>query len=324
MRSNIEEFFRRDSFKRWILLFFLILMVTFFSFTADKFLSIKNLVFMLVDLAPVGIIAAAMTFLLISGEIDLSVGANMAASSCVAAFLFDKGLNAWLCVISALIVGLIIGTINGLVVTKVGINSFIATIGMMSIGQGVAYTITNGLSISVFNEEIINVLDFLGRGKLLGINFPIIILIIFYIIFGVVLRYTLFGRKIYETGANELVSILFGVNTKRIKFINFILCGVVASFAGLILTSLTGVGMAQHGFMQEMVVISAVILGGASLHGGKGDILGTLFGVLIVNVIYNGMVLINVPYYYIQIMEGGILLIAILFYGTKTGSIFEK
>lgn len=324
MKLDIKEIFRKDSFKRWALLFFLILLVTLFSFTTDKFLSIKNLVSMLVNLAPVGIIAAAMTFLLISGEIDLSVGANMAASSCVAAFLFDKGLDAWLCVISALIVGLIIGTINGLLVTKVGINSFIATIGMMSVGQGVAYTLTNGLSISVFNEGDLDVLGFLGRGKLAGINFPIIILIIFYVILGIVLHYTLFGKKIYETGGNEFVSKLFGVNTKRIKFINFILVGVAASFAGLTLTSLTGVGMPQHGFLQEMAVVSAVILGGASLSGGKGSILGTFFGVLIINILYNGIVLMNMPSYYIQTIEGAVLLIAVLLYGTKTGGIFEK
>ena len=324
IKAKIGEIFAKEWGKRLILLFFLILMIIFFSINADKFLSIKNWELLVVNLTPVGIIAVGMTFLLISGEIDLSVGANLGLSSVIVASLYNNGVNTWICIIAVLIVGLFIGIVNGLIVVKIGVNSFIGTIGTMSIISGVAYVITNGLAIPMFSDKI-DALTFLGLGTFFNIKFPIVILIIFYLFSGIVLRYTLFGRRVYQTGANEFVSRVFGIKVKKIKYINYMFCGITASFSGLIVSSLTGVGMAQHGSFTFMLgIISSVLLGGIALGGGKGSILGTFIGVFIVRVIYNGMVLLNTPYYYVQITGGAILLIAIMIYGTKTGSIFER
>lgn len=293
-----------------ILFVVLIVMVLFFSLTSKSFYSVYNIVSMLSNLSFMGIVAAVLTIVMITGEIDFSIGGNIGLTSCVAAFLLDRGTNGWLVVLICLIMGLAIGIFNGFLVTNVGVNSIIATIGTMSIWRGLAFTLTDGKSILAINP----VIDYLGRGTIFKIPFPVILFVIVFGVCYIVMDHSKWGRKVYATGVNPMAAYLSGINVKNVKFASFIFSGMAAALGGLILTSLTAVGMPQHGMGLELTIISAIILGGTALGGGKGKILGTLVGILILSVLYNGLTMLNVYYYYVQIAQGVVLVAVVSTY----------
>lgn len=293
-----------------ILYIVLAAMVLFFSLTSESFYSTYNIVTMLSNLSFMGIIAAVLTIVMISGEIDFSIGGNIGLTSCLAAFLIDRGVNGWLVLLISIILGLSIGIFNGFLVTFVGVNSIIATIGTMSIWRGLAFTLTDGRSILAIDP----VMDFFGYGRIFEIPFPIIVFIIIFALCYIVMNRSKYGRYVYSIGTNPMAAFLSGINVKRIKFLNFVFIGVAASLGGLILTGLTSVGMPQHGMGLELVIISAIILGGTALGGGKGQILGTLVGILILSVLYNGLTMLNVYFYYVQIAQGAVLVLVVATY----------
>ena len=303
-----------------ILFIVLLVMLIFFSLLSKSFYSVYNIVSMISNLSFMGIIAAVLTMVMITGEIDFSIGGNIALSSSIAAFLISKGVNGWLVVIITLVLGFTIGVINGFLVTTIGVNSIIATIGTMSVWRGVAYVITDGLSIFAINP----IIDFIGRGTVVKIPFPIILFIIVFLACYVVMNLSKYGRRIYAIGVNPMASYLSGINVKRIKFLNFVLCGAAASLGGLILASLTMVGMPQHGTGLELVIISSIILGGTALGGGKGQILGTLAGILILSVLYNGLTMLSVYYYYVQIAQGAVLIAVVATYEIRQSLLRKK
>ncbi len=210
--------------------------VSFFSLTNKSFYSIYNLTSMMSDIAFIAIIASALTINLVAGEVDISIGANIGLTSSIVALSYSKGVNIWLCILIGLLTGLIIGLFNGLIVTVFNINSLVATLGTLSILQGISFTITDGKSILIMED----ILGFIGRGKIIGVPFPIILAILIYIIFEIILKFTKFGRLVQITGSNKLVAFLSGVQVKKIKFLTMALCGLMASVAGLIVTSITG------------------------------------------------------------------------------------
>jgi ribose transport system permease protein len=293
---------------------FIILVAMFgvFSYVGRPFFFSKlNIIPMLNNLSFIGIIAAVLTMVMVSGEIDFSVGGNVGLTACLVALLLDKGLPGWLVVIIALAGGLLMGAFNGMLVTVIGVNSIMATIGTMFIWRGIGYTLSNGESMLAINP----VIDFIGRGFIFKvIPFPIVLLTVVFILTYVIMSHSKWGRRVYAIGANPLASYLSGINVKKVKFIGFLLCGFTAALGGLILTSLSAVGMPQHGQGLELVIVSSIILGGTALGGGKGQILGTLAGVLILSILYNFLTIMNVYYFYIQIVQGSVLILVVSTY----------
>ena len=293
---------------------FIILVVLFAVFSyfgRPFFFSVLNLIPMLNNLSFIGIVAAVLTMVMVTGEIDFSVGGNIGLTACLVAFLLNIGLPGWLVVILALIGGAIMGAFNGFLVTVVGVNSIMATIGTMFIWRGIGYTLSNGESMLAINP----VIDYIGRGFIFKyIPFPIVLFIIIFVITYIIMNLSKWGRRIYAIGTNPMASFLSGINVKKVKFINFLLCGITAALGGLILTSLTAVGMPQHGQGLELVIISSIVLGGTALGGGRGQILGTLAGVLILSVLYNFLTIMNVYYFYIQIVQGAVLILVVATY----------
>lgn len=295
-----------------ILFIILVVLFALFSYVGRPFfLSALNLVPMLNNLSFIGIVAAVLTMVMITGEIDFSIGGNIGLTAVLVAFLLDKGLPGGVVVILALCAGALMGAFNGFIVTMIGVNSMIATIGTMFVWRGIGYTLSNGESMLAMNP----VIDYIGRGFLFKvIPFPIVIFIVIFAITYVVMNLSKWGRRIYAVGTNPMASYLSGINVKKIKFINFLFCGITASLGGLILTSLSAVGMPQHGQGLELVVISSIVLGGTALSGGRGEILGTLAGTLILGILYNFLTIMNVYYYYVQIVQGAILVLVVSTY----------
>ncbi|MCL6088402.1 MAG: ABC transporter permease [Actinobacteria bacterium] len=295
-----------------ILFIILVVLFALFSYVGRPFFfSVLNLVPMLNNLSFIGIVAAVLTMVMVTGEIDFSIGGNIGLTAVLAGFLLARGIPGWLVVIIALCTGAVMGAFNGFIVTVVGVNSIIATIGTMFVWRGIGYTLSNGESILAMNP----VIDFIGRGFLFKvIPFPIVLFIIVFAITYVVMNLSKWGRRIYAIGTNPMASYLSGINVKKVKFINFLVCGITASLGGLILTSLTAVGMPQHGQGLELVIISGIVLGGTALGGGRGQILGTLAGILILSILYNFLTIMNILYFYIQIVQGAVLILVVATY----------
>jgi len=276
-----------------ILLIALGVLVGAFSAVSRNFYSVYNLVSMVTNITFLGLTAMGFCINLVAGEVDLSIGANIALTSCVTAFAYSVGLPIGVSIVLGLLVGVLIGVVNALVITVFRVNSMIVTLGTLSIAEGTAFTLTKGKSVLILE----NVLGFFGRGSIGPVPFPIVVLVVLGALFTVLLNATKFGRYVKSVGSNARVAFLSGIAVTRVKFITITVCAVMASVSGLLIASLTAVGMPQHGIGQEFPIISAVILGGASLNGGRGSIVGSVIGVLIMGVIYNGLVMLNIPSY---------------------------
>lgn len=296
-----------------ILLIALAALVIVFSFVSRTFYSVYNLVSMVTNITFYGLTAMGFCINLVAGEIDISIGANIALTSCVTAYAYNAGLPIGICIVLGLLAGAAIGTVNALVITRFKVNSLIVSLGTMSIAQGIAYTMTKGRSVLIMEE----VLGFFGRGTIGPVPFPIVILVLFTILYSLLLNATKLGRYIRAVGSNAKVAYLSGIKVNQIKFFSIMICAMMASVSGLLIASLSAVGMPQHGIGQEFPIISAVILGGASLSGGKGSILGSVVGVLIMGVIYNGLVMLNIPSYAVEMIRGIILILIVASYEVR-------
>ncbi|MDD5659317.1 MAG: ABC transporter permease [Actinomycetota bacterium] len=305
-----------------ILFIVLVVLFVLFSYIGRPFFfSVLNLVPMLNNLSFIGIIAAVLTMVMVTGELDFSVGGNIGLTACMVALLLSKGLPGWLVVVIALCGGALMGAFNGFLATVIGVNSMIATIGTMFIWRGIGYTLSNGESMLAIDP----VVDYIGRGYLFKvIPFPIVIFVIIFAITYMVMNLSKWGRRIYAIGTNPMASYLSGINVKKVKFINFLLCGITASLGGLILTSLSAVGMPQHGQQLELIIISGIVLGGTALGGGKGQILGTLAGILILSILYNFLTIMNVLYFYIQIVQGSVLILVVATYEIRQSRALKR
>ncbi len=296
-----------------ILLIALGVLVGAFSAVSRNFYSVYNLVSMVTNTTFLGLTAMGFCINLVAGEVDLSIGANIALTSCVTAVGYNAGLPIGVCVLMGLLVGALIGVVNAFVITVFRVNSMIVTLGTMSIAEGTAFTLTHGKSVLVLE----NTLGFFGRGSIGPVPFPIIVMVVVGALFTVLLNATKFGRYVKSVGSNPKVAFLSGIRVKRIKFLTITICAVMASLSGLLIASLTAVGMPQHGIGQEFPIISAVILGGASLSGGKGSIIGSVIGVLIMGVIYNGLVMLNIPSYAVEMIRGIMLILIVASYEVR-------
>lgn len=285
----------------------LVAMIVFFATQSEYFLTSLNIVNILVSASVIGIIAAPATLLLVSGNFDLSVGSGVALIGVVMAWgAANYGIGVAL--LLALITGLIIGVVNGFSVTVVGINALITTLAMLAILRGLALVLADGqtLLLSDFN--------WLGNARpFLDIPLPVFIFIAVTLIVGFIMRFTVYGRSMYAIGANPVAARLAGIKTKTAIFIAFLMSGVAVVIGGLILVSQLGAASPQAGLGLELAVVTAVILGGASLAGGRGTITGTVLGVFILGVLNNGLTLMNIDSFWQQVAQGVLLLIAVGF-----------
>lgn len=297
------------------LIIIFIVIVILFWLLDRQFFTIGGLKNMLLSISVIGIVAVPMAMLMISGGVDLSVGALMGFSSSLVALFISKNLNLWLAVILTLLAGAAVGFVNGLIVTKIKVNAFIATIGMLSILNGFALVMTSTKgqtatfsgSIGIDNKSF----SFLGLGEVFHIPVQVIVMAIFYIAGYIILNHTKFGRKIYASGASEKVAILSGINVDRVRIINFVFTSFTATLGGIILASQFLAGHPRVGTGYELLIITAVILGGVAFTGGVGTIQGVLLGILIMGSLRYGMDITGLGEYYKQISSGAILLVAV-------------
>lgn len=294
-----------------VLLGVLIVLITIFSFLAPNFFKLANFMNLGMYSAAMAITAAGMTFVIISGGIDISVGANMSCSGIFAAYLLATTNNVVLSVAGGLLLGILIGFFNGILVTKLQLNSIIVTIGTMSILKGTVYLISSGRMISY---KRIDAFDYLGPERIGGI-FPmaIIIMIIVFIVGGFVLSRLKFGRHVYATGGNVQNARLAGVKVDLVQIAVFAISGLAAGLSGVIITSMLGAGMPQIGIGKEIDIIAATILGGAALSGGRGNLFGTIIGVLIIGVVGNALTQLGFITFWQDIFKGFILILAVYF-----------
>lgn len=288
----------------------LILITAVLGVMSENFFTLNNLFNLLRQVSVNALIAFGMTFVILTAGIDLSVGSILALGSALTAGMLVSGLDPLLAVLIGLFIGLILGAVNGLIITKGKVAPFIATLATMTIFRGVTLVYTDGKPITGLSDSFM--FEMIGRGYVFGIPFPAILMIIVFAILFFVLRNTVFGRQVYAIGGNEEASILSGIKADRVKIWVYSLTGMLSVLAGIIITSRLDSAQPTAGTMYELDAIAAVVIGGTSLSGGKGRIVGTLIGALIIGVIDNGLNLLNVSSFYQQIVKGGVILLAVL------------
>lgn len=289
------------------LLVVLLALVIFFSITSPVFLTTTNGLNMVTNIAVIGIMAVPGTFLLIAGQVDLSVGSVAAMCGMVmAALVAPFGIPAAVGI--GLLVGLVVGLINGFFVMIVGVNSLIVTLGGLATFFGIGQLIGDGQTILVQGFR------FLGTARpFLNIPMPVILFVTVLIIGLLILRFTVYGRQLYAIGANPTAARLVGIPSKRVVFIAFMFSSVAAALAGLILVSQLGAASPNNARGYELLVVTAIVLGGASLSGGRGTILGTFIGLMIIQVLATGLTLLNVQSFWQSVATGILLITAVSF-----------
>ncbi|GAB3966095.1 ribose ABC transporter permease RbsC [Actinoallomurus acanthiterrae] len=284
----------------------LLLVGVVLSFASPVFLTRTNLLNVGLAASVAALLAVGQTYVIILAEIDLSVGASLAFSAVVTALTL-RAHGEVLALLAGVGVGVGIGLINGLLVTRARMPSFIATLATMSVLSGMSLQVTSGNPIAVTDYGFQGI----GQDRLAGIPVPVLIMVVVFAVFGFVLARTRFGRFVYATGDNAEAARLSGIRTQRVKVAAFVISGVLAALAGFILTARLSTAEPTAGTGLELEAIAAVIIGGTSLAGGRGTLLGTLVGALVLGVIDNGMNLLDVSPFLQDVVKGLVILLAV-------------
>ncbi|MCC7526562.1 MAG: ribose ABC transporter permease, partial [Chitinophagaceae bacterium] len=283
-----------------------ILICIILSIATPYFFTAQNIIIVLRQVSINGILAIGVTYVIIAGGIDLSLGSVLALTGVIAASFAHPGTFALAVpVLLALLVGMAIGAVNGLVITLGKVAPFIVTLGMMTIARGLALVWSDGRPVTNLSPAF----NYIGGGDLLFVPVPILLFGLVIFISAVVLNYTRMGRYIYAVGGNENAAKASGIRVNRVKLFAYIMCSGLAGLAGVILAARINTGQPNAGIAYELDAIAAVVIGGTSLMGGRGSIAGTVIGVLIIGVINNGLDLLNVSSYYQQIIKGIIIIV---------------
>lgn len=282
-------------------------LVILFSVINDSFLSVNNITNIILQVSIIAITAYGMTYVLLLGDIDLSVGSTIALVGTFAALGLSFGIPFILVILLSIMAALVLGLVNGSLTALAGIPSFIVTVATMGIFRGIAYIVTDGTPIMIKSEAFLA----LGNGEFLYIPIPIWILLVLLIVNHFILSKTTFGRKIYITGGNKEAAIHSGINVSALKIKVFMITAMMAGISGMILASRLYSGQPNAALSYELDAIAAAVLGGTSLNGGYGTVIGTMIGALTIGVINNGMNLMNVPYFYQMVVKGLVILIAV-------------
>ena len=312
-RPNLDSSPIRAFFRRYATVLAFVLLCAILTFIVPwrdgtpVFLSQVNILNVIRQVSVVGIMAVGMTFVILLGQIDLGVGSMLAFTGMIAAVMQHNDLGLISSVLGALALGALTGIGVGILVTKGSIPSFVATLGILAAYRG-ATLLTSGQPVLGLKEDF----RFIGAGEILGMPFPIIIFALVVAIGVIVLRRTRFGRYTYAVGGNEAAARLSGINVDAIKIAAFVISGVCAAIAALILTARLNSGQPLAGQGYELDVIAAVVVGGTSLAGGRGSVGGSVIGAMLIGVLSNGLTLLNVPADWQPIVKGTIIVFAVL------------
>lgn len=299
----------------------LIIEIIFFSTRNKYFFSASNFLNSIgLYAAIIGCVSCSITFVNISGMIDISVGSQIAVVGMVGALASSSGMPWYSAVLLAIASGIACGVINGFCITVLKLNAFITSIATMQTFRGIAYLVSDGMSITISDSAY----KWVGRGFVFGLPVSLIILVISLVIFHIVSKYTVFGRNVYLIGGNPQASFLSGIKVNKTKFIIYLLNGLMCGVAGVLMSAQTGAGIPFAAANYNMTALSAVILGGAALTGGKGTILGTFLGIMVIAVLQNGMTMMGVGSYWQDIIIGLVLVISISIDAIKGGSLKRK
>lgn len=294
------------------------LMVVLMSLLSDRFLTVENGLNILRQISVNLCLSVGMTLIILSGGIDLSVGAVLALAGAVAAGLLKEGLSlpmfgvllqftVWGAILAGVVVGLALGWFNGFVITRFRLPPFVATLGTLSVARGLTMLWTGGYPITGLGETF----GFMGTGFWLGVPMPVWICAFWVAVFVVVTRRTRFGRHLYAVGGNERAALLTGLPVERVKLWVYTLGGGLAGVAGLMVTARLDSAQPNAGLGYELDSIAAVVIGGTSLSGGRGSVMGTVLGCLIIGVLNNGLFLLNVSPFWQQVIKGLVILAAV-------------
>jgi len=304
----------------------LVILMIAFSLLSPSFLTTGNLIILTKQVAINAILGIGMTFVILSGGIDLSVGSIVGLSGMVAGWLISDGLvlpmfgiaiffNVWIVMLLAIGAGLLVGLVNGLLVTTLGVAPFIATLGTLYVARGAALLISGGGTFANLQgiESLGNTgFPVLGTEVLLGLPYPIWMMIAMAAVAAFVARKTPFGRQVYAVGGNEKAAELSGVRVGRIKLATYVLSGICAAVVGLIIASQLVAAHPATGETFELNAIAVVVLGGTSLMGGRGTIAGTIIGAFVIGVLFNGMVLLGISEFWQIVIKGAVIVLAVV------------
>jgi|TARA_R110000751_G_scaffold34382_2_gene85195 erythritol transport system permease protein len=312
--------------------FALVVIIVVFSFLSPVYFSANNFLIMSSHVAIFGLLAIGMLLVILNGGIDLSVGSTLGLSGVVAGFLM-QGIElpsagvilyppVWAVVVLTVLLGAFVGAVNGVLIAFFRVPAFVATLGMLYVARGVALLMTNGLTYNNLGgaEALGNTgFDWLGFNRIAGVPIGVIILALVALAIGLVLIRTAFGRWLYASGGNERAAELSGVPTRGVKISVYVLSGVCAAIAGLVLSSqLTSAGPTA-GTTYELTAIAAVVIGGAALTGGRGNVRGTMLGAFVIGFLSDGLVIIGVSAYWQTVFTGAVIVLAVLLNSLQYG-----
>lgn len=310
MKSKEMSISVKDSVSKYGLLMAFIVLCVILSILSPNFLTLSNIIIIIQQISISSVLAIGVTYVIITGGIDLSLGSLVAMAGVSAAhFAHPDAYPVIIPILVGVAVGLLVGLFNGIVITKGKVAPFIATLGVMTSARGAALIIANGRPVSDLSDSF----GFIGGGEVFGIPFSIIIMLIVLGISAYILNTTKFGRYVYAIGGNEEAAKASGVKVDMVKMSVYIICSGLAGLAGVIQASRISVGQPSIGVGYELDAIAAVVIGGVSLSGGRGTVFGTILGALIIGILNNGLDLLNVSSYYQQVIKGLIIVGAVLF-----------
>jgi ribose transport system permease protein len=293
-----------------ILLIVLVVLAAVFASASESFRSYDNLSTMLNNMVIAGIIAIAITPVIVTRGLDISFGASLALSTVVTAMLYGKGVPQWLCLLVGFVMPIGVALFNGLMCEYLNLLPLILTLGTTSILIALGQVLTNGRSILMITDQLF----YFATKGVLGVPFPVILLVVVLLVYWYLLSFTKLGRQAYFIGSNPRAAQLSGIRVKPIKVLLYLAMGVVTGLASILMIALSGVGYIYHGDNLTLPVLSAVFLGGMSLEGGEGSIWKTVIGVTIITIIFTGLSLLNVQFYFITISQGLALVVIVAFY----------
>ena len=296
--------FARESIMILVIVVFMIAM----SFASPYYLTWRNLEAVIMGLTVNGIVSIGMVILLISGGLDLSVGSTLAFSGVITALLLTHGAPVFLAVLAGIAIAALIGLINGALISFLSLNPFITTLGMMMAVRGLVLVVAKGRAIINLPKTFL----ILGQGRFLGLQIPVYILLVLLVAGDILLRNSRFFRQIYYVGGNESSAVLNGINVKKVKIFCYVVVAGLAGFAGILLTARFGSASVTVGQGVEMSVITASIIGGASLNGGEGSVLGAILGAIFMGILSNSLNLLGVDVYWQNLITGCTLVLAIV------------
>jgi putative xylitol transport system permease protein len=277
------------------------------SFASPYFMTWRNWSDVLRQTSINGILAVGMTYVILTGGIDLSVGSILAFAGIVSGLLAEKH-GLFVSLGAGLLCGAALGALNGVAVARLKVPAFVATLGMLSVARGITYIANDGSPVADLPDAYLAI----GVGKLGPVSTPVLIFALVFLLFWAILRYTTYGRYIYAVGGNEKSAKTSGIGVRKVVFSVYVVSGALSGLAGMILSARTTSALPQAGLSYELDAIAAVVIGGTSLSGGQGSMVGTLFGALLIGVINNGLNLLGVSSYYQQVAKGLIIVLAVL------------